>query len=117
MAMTRTLTTTIEGIGQFTFKRRTMRDEIAIGAAQERLTEGQDVSEGFRRLTYMLAALEVLTIEAPDTWDLMRMDPLAPDAFERIGLVYGGLREAEDRFRSGASGQPQGSGPDPGEVA
>lgn len=112
MAAQRTFTASIEGVGRFVFRHRTLREEIAIGAALERMTEGQEVSDGFRQLTYMLAALEVLTVETPDDgrWDPMTMDPLDPDTFERIGTVYRGMRDAEERFRTGAIKQPQGAG-------
>ena len=111
MIPAKTLTATVEGIGAFTFRRRTLRDEIKIGAEHERLTEGLEAtSDGFRRLTYMLAALDVLTVTAPEGWDPMAMDPLDAESFTKVGAVYGGLREAEERFRAGAGPDPEGSG-------
>src|SRR5574343_894537 len=103
MPPAKTFTPQIEGDGAFTFRRGTLRDEIRVGAEHERLTEGLDsVSDGFRRLTYMLAALGVLTVDAPPGWDPMELDPLDPETFNKVGAVYGGLREAEERFRAGA---------------
>jgi hypothetical protein len=111
MTPAKTFTTQIEGVGAFVFRRRTLRDEIRIGAEHERLTEGlESVSEGFRRLTYMLAALGVLTVDAPPGWDPMDLDPLDPATFDKVGAVYGGLREAEERFRGAAGQVPPGAG-------
>lgn len=107
MAEPKTFSLHIEDVGDFAFRRRTLRDEIRIGAAHERLTEGlEDASAGFRRTTYMIAALEVLTVSAPDGWDPMELDPLDADTFAKIGAVYGGLREAEERFRADKTGKP-----------
>ena len=115
MITAKTFPAQIEGVGAFTFRRRTLRDEIKIGAAHERLTEGlESVSEGFRRLTYMLAALSVMTLDSPPGWEPMDLDPLDPETFTKVGAVYGGLREAEERFRAGAGPVPEGAGEDPG---
>ena len=62
----------------------------------------------------MLATLDVLTLDSPVGWDPMEMDPLDPETFAKVGAVYGGLREAEDRFRSGAGPVPAGAGEGPG---
>lgn len=105
-------------VGDFVFRRRTLRDELRIGVAQERLTEGMDsLSEGFRRLTYMIAALDVMTVKAPDGWAPLDMDPLDQDTYARIGAVYGGLRDAEERFRAGPGQGSQDTGEAAGQVA
>ena len=38
MTQAKSFTAQIDGVGAFTFRRRTLRDEIKIGAAHERLT-------------------------------------------------------------------------------
>jgi hypothetical protein len=109
--MAKPLHVDVEGIGAFAFAGRTLRDELRINAEIERLTEGQEeVSTGFRNLCYMVAALKVLTVSAPDAWRLLDADALDPETFARIGRVYGGLREAEERFRQGGATQPAGAG-------
>lgn len=109
--MAKPLHVEIKGIGAFTFTHRTLRDELRINAEVERLTEGQeDISASFRNLCYMVACLKVLTLTAPDDWRLLDADALAPETFARIGQVYGGLREAEERFRQGIEPQPAGAG-------
>lgn len=90
----------VEGVGAFVLKKRTLRNEIAIGAEFNRLTEGQaDVSGWFRDLCEMVAFLKVMVEHAPDGWNLDDMDP-TPDLYKRIVDVY---REA---LATGASKSP-----------
>lgn len=111
-------TVAVEGVGTFQFRRRTMRDELRILAAQERLMEGLDlVSTIFQQTTRAFASLEILTVQAPDGWDLMALDPLDPDTFDVIGRVWRGLRDAEVRFRDERRGQSPGAGAGAGGVA
>lgn len=91
---------TVEGEGDFTFRRRTMRDELRIAAEMSRLTEGLDVGTAFANSAYVFAVLSVLTVRAPAGWDIMDLDPLDPDSFPRIARVYEAMREKEESFRA-----------------
>lgn len=93
-------TVDVEKIGSFVFRRRTMRDELRIASEVNKLTDGEETSEDFGRTAYIFACLGVLTVQAPDGWDLMGMDPLEQGSFDKVALVYGRMREREDFFRN-----------------
>ena len=89
----------IPGVGKFVFRRRKMRDQIAIEAETLRITGGETESDNLRRAASSLATLGILTVEAPKGWDLEMVDPLDTDAIAEVLKVFGGLRSAEDEFR------------------
>ncbi len=102
---------TVEGVGTFSFARRTMRDELRLSAEYSRITEGADpVPQWFDFIATAIAALKVLTVSAPDGWDVDQMDPLDDTTYDRITSVFRALREKEGSFRRGANGPSQGSG-------
>jgi len=91
----------IDGLGSFTFGRRTMRDEFAIHAEYSRLTEGVE------NPTYFLASfaeyfsvLKVLTVVAPGGWDIETIDPQEDASLAQMKSVYAALRAKEADFRS-----------------
>lgn len=92
----------IAGIGNFTFRRRVMRDEFKIGAEYSRLTEGVTTPSAWLDMfATAFSTLKVLTDEAPAGWNLDDMDPADNDTYRKIMEVFGQLRAAEDRFRLG----------------
>lgn len=98
----------VEGVGHFVFARRTMRDEMRIAAEFSRLTEGVETPTNFlATVAGWIATLKVLTVSAPDGWDLDEMNPLDDDVFARIGGVNKALRTREGQFRApkGTAGQ------------
>lgn len=104
-------------VGDFLFRRRTLRDELAINAAAQRLVGGEEgVSSALYNLAYMVATLDALTVKAPGGWDLLNADPEEPEVFRRIGAVFDALRAAEGRFRAAGAARLQGTGADPGSV-
>lgn len=106
---------TVDGIGVFTFAQRTLRDDIAVAAEYSRLTEGVETPTDW--LAYMsgcIAALKVLTVEAPDGWDLEEIDPLSDDGYASIMRVHTAMRSAEARFRGQPKASGQGNGGDAG---
>lgn len=109
----KTFTADVQDEGLFTFRHRTMRLEMAIGAKFSKYTEGVTaLNPWFAGNANMMATLEVLTETAPATWDIEKMDPLDDDTYRRLIKVYNALRERETFFRTGA---PQGSeAPRPG---
>lgn len=94
-------TVEVDGIGQFRFGRRTMRDELRIGSEFSRLTEGVEIPTPWLEMTAgMISALKVLTVSAPDGWSLDDMDPLDSNTYTRMMKVHSALRAKEDDFRS-----------------
>lgn len=92
----------VEGIGTFSFGKRTMRDELRIAAEFSRLTEGVDSPTPFlATVAGWISQLRVLTVSAPDGWDLDALDPLDSDSYAKLLKVHGALREKEGSFRRG----------------
>lgn len=94
----------VEGIGTFLFSRRTMRHEIKVSAEYSRLTEGVTTPTAYLDLvSTWLATLSVLTVSAPEGWDLNAMDPLEEETYARLSKVFAALRAKEDSFRRKAA--------------
>lgn len=92
----------VEGIGNFRFAKRTLRDDLRIQA--EYSTIAGHVDSPTRELAVFAscyAALKVLLVQAPDGWDLDSLDPLDDDAYTQLVKVHNALRSQEDRFRQG----------------
>ena len=92
---------TVEGIGDFVFRRRNHGHAIRIRAEADRILGGPVHSEELRYDAIIMATLDVLVVSAPEGWSVKEADPLDPATFNDIGKVYGRLRVAEDEFRSG----------------
>jgi len=94
----------VEGVGAFRFGRRSMRDEMRVGAEFSRLTEGVEAPTPWLELVAgVIAALKVLTVEAPDGWDVDAMDPLDQDTYDKLLSVHAALRAKEEDFRRSKS--------------
>lgn len=96
-------------IGRFAFRRRTMGDECRILAMADRLIGDDGVAHSERawNLAYLLAALSVLTEQAPDGWDPINADPGDRASYDRIMTVWSAMQDADARFRNGAgAGSP-----------
>jgi len=101
----------IEGIGTFSFAKRTMRDELKIAAEFSRLTEGVDAPTPFlATVAGWISQLRVLTVSAPEGWDLDSLDPLDSDSYSKLLTVHGALREKEGSFRRGKNASGEGDG-------
>jgi len=57
-----------------------------------------------------LSALRVLTVEAPDGWDLDKLDPLDPETYAKLNAVYDALTAKERSFRQAKGLAVQASG-------
>lgn len=95
-------TVDVEGIGTFTFGRRRLADEVKIQVEYARLTEGVQPTPWLDLVATWLATLKILTVRAPDDWDIDEMDPLDEGTYSRLMKVHAALREKEDSFRRGA---------------
>lgn len=102
---------TVEGLGQFTFGRRTMRDEFAVAAEYSRLTEG--VADNQSRLAVLArayAAIKTLMVSGPNGWDVTALNPGKDASYVQMETVYAALLTAEADFleKDGAGGQGRG---------
>lgn len=105
----------VDGIGPFTFAKRTMRLEFRVQAEQSRLTEGQaEPSQQLATFAAIFSQLKVLTIDAPEGWDLDAMDPNDDDTWARLMKVHSALRAKELSFRRPAQPHRPGTGKEDG---
>lgn len=103
-------TVKVDGVGTFTFGRRTMRDEIAIQVEYARIIDGVEPTAWLQAVGGWLSVLRTLTVRAPEGWDLDTMDPLDDETYARLSKVYETLAEQERSFRRGPKPAGQGSG-------
>ena len=103
-------TVIVEGVGMFAFGRRTMRDEIAIQVEYARIIDGVTPTEWLALVGGWLSALRVLTVRAPDGWDLDTLDPTDPETYSKLSRVYDALTEKERSFRQWAKPAGEASG-------
>ena len=115
--MTRTakptdFTVPVEGVGTFTFGRRTMRDEVAIQVAYARIIDGVIPTAWLEAVGGWISVLGVMVARAPDGWDVDSLDPTDPETYAKLRIVYEALsvREASFRRRPGVSGEAVGEG-------
>jgi hypothetical protein len=107
----------VPNVGAFFFAKRMLRDEMRIAAEYSRLTEGVETPSTWLAIVAgWISALKVLTVSAPQGWDIDAMDPLDPATYDKLRDVHSALREKEDSFRAGAGKAGQASGPRAGEV-
>lgn len=100
----------VEGVGQFTFARRTMGDEVKIQVEYARIIDGAEPTSWLQAVGGWLSTLKVLTVRAPAGWDLDELDPLDPETYAKLDSVYGGLSEKERSFRRKPEPASQGTG-------
>lgn len=91
----------VEGVGSFTFGKRTMRDEIKIQVEFARMVEGVEPTQWVSLVCGWISSLKVLTVNAPDGWDIDSMDPLDDETYQTLLKVHTALRDKERSFRSG----------------
>ena len=104
-------TITVDGVGAFTFRKRNMRTEFAIQSEYSRLTEGVDTpTTQLHLFASMVSELKVLTVKAPEGWDIDQLDPLDDDSYRKIADTHRAMREKEQSFRRQASTVGAGDG-------
>ncbi len=93
-----------------------MDDHRRINIAYARYIEDVVPTPWLHDMATWTGTLDVLTVRAPDGWDLASMDALDPDTYSRIERVFKALRDKEDSFRrkpaAAESGSGEGSGAD-----
>ena len=98
----------VEGVGSFTFGRRKMGDEIKIQVEYARMIEGVEPTDWLATVAGCIAALKVLTVRAPEDWDIDEMDPLEDDTYRKLLKVHRALSDKEASFRSGSKTDGEG---------
>lgn len=91
----------VEDIGRFVFGRRQMADEIKIHVEYARLTEAVTPTAWLDQVATWLSTLKVMTVRAPDGWNLDEMDPLDDETYAKMLKVYAALTAKEGSFRRG----------------
>jgi hypothetical protein len=109
----------VDGIGRFRYGRRTFGDRLKIRSEFLRLVgelDGENMDADLAGMASIVAAHNVLCVEAPAGWaNLEQLDLLEDaDAEDKIYRLYGELRSKEDSFRrpngAGAGGEEAGQG-------
>lgn len=106
----------VEDVGTFRFARRTMRDEINIQVEFARIIQGVEPTAWLATIAGWLSSLKVLTVLAPEDWDIEAMDPLDEDTYAKLLKVHAALTEKEQSFRKrkapSGEAERQGAGAD-----
>ena len=104
----------IENLGRFTFGRRMMRDVFLIRSEYNRLTNGNynELGVPVDGGAWAIATLFVLMVEAPESFDLDKVDPLMDDTWEdKTAAVFTALRAKELGFRTNSGKEVQAASP------
>lgn len=102
----------VPDVGDFVFGKRTMRDEIATQVEYARILDGVSPTPWLEAVAGAIADLTVLTVKAPENWDIDSMEPHDPATYAKLIAVHRGLLEKERSFRgaAGKAGEAQGAG-------
>lgn len=100
----------VEGVGSFTFGRRTMKDEIGIQVEYARLLDGVEPTAWLQAVCGWLSVFKVLTVRSPEGWDLDELDPLDDETYAKMNRVYEALVDKERSFRRGKDEAGEGRG-------
>lgn len=100
-------TVSVDGVGDFTFARRTLGDSIKIRRDYLRLCGGEEGEKDLEISCYanITATVGVLCVSAPAGWeDPEKLDMTAsPDVLDQLLTLYDKLKEKEDSFRRPAN--------------
>ena len=92
----------VEGVGNFRFARRRMADEMKIQVEYARIIDGvEQPTVWLDRMGGAISTLKVLTVKAPDGFDIDDLDPLDEESYIKLLSVYDALAAKEESFRSG----------------
>ena len=90
----------VDGLGSFTFGRRTMRDEFAIAAEYSRLTEGvQTPTDFLHYYARAFSTIKVLAVACPGGWSVDSLDPEEESSYAQLIGVFDAIRAQEADFR------------------
>lgn len=100
----------VPDVGDFVFGKRTMRDEISTQVEYARVLDGVSPTPWLEAVVGAIADLSVLTVKAPDGWDIDAMEPHDPETYAKLIAVHRGLLEKERHFRGAAAKTDQAGG-------
>lgn len=100
----------VEGVGSFTFGKRNMRDEIKIQVEYARFIEGVEPTEWLALVAGWISTLKVMTVRAPDGWDLEQLDPMDDNTYAKLQKVNKALDAKERSFRGIKPKDPEKAG-------
>lgn len=103
-------TVNVDGVGSFTFGRRTMRDEISIQVEFARLIDGVEPTAWLQVVGGWMSSLKVLTVRAPEGWNVDELDPLDDATYAKLKRVHDALTAKEGSFRRKPEQSGEGSG-------
>lgn len=103
----------VDGVGRFTFGRRTPRDVFRIRGEYDNLTGGNYGEDGQYKdwPALAFATIKALAVQVPEGFDPEKLDPNVDDDWEaKLLRIFTDLREKELSFRpgSGTGSQAQG---------
>lgn len=102
-------TVQVEGVGTFTFGRRTMGDEIKIQVEYARIIDGVVPTEWLQLVAGWISTLRVLTVRGPEGWDIDALDPLDAESYAKLRDVHSALVAKEQSFRGKHEGHSKGT--------
>jgi len=100
----------VEGVGEFVFAKRTMADEIKVQVEFARMIDGVEPTQWLQVVCGALADLRVLTVKAPDGWDIDDLEPADEEVYAKLVKSHEALREKERSFRRPKGEVDQGGG-------
>lgn len=105
----------VDGVGDFVFAKRTMRDEIATQVGYARLIDGVTPTPWLETVCGAIADLKTLTVKGPDGWDIDALEPHDPETYKNLLAVHRELINKERSFRPGAASTDKAAGTRTGE--
>lgn len=94
-------TAEVEGLGTFGFRERTMRMGYRVEEEVLKILGGTASHPLIYMETKKFAELSLLTVQAPDGWNIETLDHLDEDDRKLLTQVWEAFRSAEDTFRAG----------------
>jgi len=90
----------VEGVGPFTFRKRTLALQVALEAEAQRMVGGICLDPGLVGAANEIATIQTLMLQGPPGFSLDDMDPLDLEAQATLHQIYEALRVAEEEFRA-----------------
>jgi len=102
-ATDRTYPVSVDGVGDFIFRRRIMRDQFRIHADTMRILGGPVSDAMLWNSAAAMATIGVLMVSGPTRdWNVETLDPLDADDVATLYKVHGRLLGEEETFRRAA---------------
>lgn len=90
----------VDGVGDFVFRRRIMRDQFRIHAETTRILGGPVNDATLWNSAAAMATIGVLMVSGPTRdWNVETLDPLDADDVATLYKVHGRLLDEEETFR------------------